>query len=335
MRGPSGACASERRPVKAIVQDRYGSADVLRLAEIKKPVPAEGEVLARIRAAGVDAGVWHTMAGQPYVMRVKGFGFRAPKNRVRGLDFAGEVESAGPGVTEVEPGDKIFGIARGSFADYARADVKRVVALPENVTFAQAAAVPVSGCTALQALRKAGVHEGQRVLITGAGGGVGSFAVQLAKAMGAHVTGVSSGSRLETVRAAGADRVIDRTQEDFTLSGDHFDVIVDTAGNRPVPELRRALASTGTVVFVGGEGGGRLFGGIGRQMRAGFLPGDQSFKSLRAKQTKPDLEYLRERLEEGTVKPIVDRTFSLAEAPEAIRYMHEGRARGKVVLTVD
>jgi NADPH:quinone reductase-like Zn-dependent oxidoreductase len=320
--------------VKAIVQDRYGSVDVLRLAEIERPLPAEGEAVVRVRAAGVDAGVWHTMAGQPYVMRVTGFGFRAPKNRVRGLDLAGVLESVGPGVTAFEPGDKVFGIGRGSFAEYARADVDRIVPLPENVTFSQAAAVPVSGCTALQALRKAKVDEGQRVLVTGAGGGVGSFAVQLAKAMGAHVTGVSGRSRVETVRAAGADRVIDRTKEDFTQRDDQFDVIVDTAGNLPVSRLRGALAPAGTVVFVGGEGGGRLFGGIGRQMRAGFLRGDQNFKALLAKQTKPDLEYLRSRLEEGTMKPIVDRTFPLAEAPEAIRYVHEGRARGKVVLTV-
>jgi NADPH:quinone reductase-like Zn-dependent oxidoreductase len=247
--------------MKAIVQDTYGSPDVLQLREIDKPVVGDDNVLVRVHAAGVDQRVWHLMAGLPYLVRLAGVGLRAPKNPVRGVDVGGRVEAVGVNLIQFQPGDEVFGTCRGSFAEYACARADQLAPKPANLTFEQAAAVPVSGCTALQAVRDRGkIRPGQRVLIIGAGGGVGTFAVQLAKAFGAEVTGVSSTTKVELVRSIGADRVIDYTREDFADDRNCYDVILDIAGNRSLSHLRRALAPEGTLVLVGGEGGGRCRG---------------------------------------------------------------------------
>ena len=320
--------------MKAIVQDVYGSPDVLQLREIEKPAIGGDEVLVRVSAAGVDQGVWHLMAGRPYLVRVAGVGLRAPKNPIRGLDVAGVVEAVGEQVTRLRPGDEVFGVCRGSFAEYACAPAHRLGLKPANISFVQAAAVPVSGCTALQAVRdRAKVQSGQRVLVIGAGGGVGTFAVQLAKLFGAAVTGVCSTSKVELVRSIGADRVVDYTREDFA-GGDRYDAILDTAGNRSLSRLRRALTPDGTLVIVGGEGGGRWLGGLDRQLRAQVLSvfGHHKMDTWISTQPRDDLEALRELLEAGKVTPVVDRTFPLSEVADAIRYLRSGRARGKVVI---
>jgi NADPH:quinone reductase-like Zn-dependent oxidoreductase len=323
--------------MKAIVQDTYGPPDVLQLREIDMPTIGGDEVLVRIHAAGVDQGVWHLMAGLPYLIRIAGFGLRAPKNPVRGYDVAGRVEAVGENVTRFQPGDEVFGTCRGSFAEYASAQDDRLAPKPANLSFEQAAAVPISGYAALQAVRDQGkVRPGQRVLIIGAGGGVGTFAVQLAKAYGAEVTGVSSTSKTDLVRSIGADHVIDYTQEDFADGRNRYDVILDIAGNRSLSHLRRALAPEGTLVIVGGEGGGRWLGGNDRQLRAQVLSPfvRQKLGTFISKERKEDLEELRELLEAGKVIPVLDRTFALSEVPEAIRYLRDGRAQGKVVITV-
>jgi NADPH:quinone reductase-like Zn-dependent oxidoreductase len=323
--------------VKAIIQDRYGSPEVLQLKEIDKPAIGDEEILLQVRAAGIDQGVWHLMAGLPYLIRIAGFGLRAPKNPVRGLDVAGRVEAVGEKVTEFRPGDEVFGTCNGSFAEYACARADRLAPKPANLTFEQAAALPISGYAALQAVRDQGkVRPGQRVLIIGAGGGVGTFALQLAKAFGAEVTGVASTTKTELVRSIGADHVIDYTREDFADGRNRYDVILDIAGNRSLSHLRRALAPEGTLVIVGGEGGGKWLGGIDRQLRAHVLSPfvRQKLGTWISKERKEDLDALRELLEAGKVTPVVDRTFPLSEVPEAIRYLREGRARGKVVITV-
>jgi NADPH:quinone reductase-like Zn-dependent oxidoreductase len=323
--------------MKAIVQDTYGSPDVLELREIDTPAEGDDEVLVRMHAAGVDQGVWHMMAGLPYLIRIAGFGLRAPKNPVRGYDVAGRVERIGENVTRFQPGDEVFGTCQGSFAEYACARADRLAPKPANLTFEQAAAVPISGYAALQAVRDQGkVRPGQRVLIIGAGGGVGTFAVQLAKAFGAEVTGVSSTTKTELVRSIGADRVIDYTREDFADGRNRYDVILDIAGNRSLSHLRRALVPEGTLVIVGGEGGGKWLGGIDRQLRARLLSPfvRQRLGTWISMEREEDLETLRELLEAGKVTPVVDRAFPLSEVPEAIRYLREGRARGKVVITV-
>ena len=322
--------------MKAIVQDTYGSPDVLELREIDKPVVGEGGVLVRVHAAGVDQGVWHLMAGVPYLMRIAGFGLRAPKNPVRGYDVAGRVEAVGENVSRFQPGDEVFGSCRGSFAEYACARVDRLATKPANLSFEQAAAVPISGYAALQAVRDRGkVQAGQRVLIIGAGGGVGTFAVQLAKTFGAEVTGVCSTTKTELVRSIGADHVIDYTREDFADGRSRYDVILDIAGNRSLSHLRRALAPEGTLVIVGGEEGGKWFG-IGRQLRATALSlfVRQNLGTWISTEREEDLETLRELLEAGKVTPVVDRAFPLSEVADAVRYLREGRARGKVVITV-
>jgi NADPH:quinone reductase-like Zn-dependent oxidoreductase len=322
--------------MKAIVQDRYGSPDVLQLRDIDKPVVGDDEVLVRVHAAGVDQGVWHLMVGEPYLMRVAGVGLRAPKNPVAGHDVAGSVEAVGGNVTAFQPGDEVFGVCRGSFAEYASARADRLDPKPANLSFEQAAAVPTSGATALQGVRDKGkVRPGQRVLIIGAGGGVGTFAVQLAKAYGAKVTGVCSTSKTDLVRSIGADHVIDYTREDFADGRTRYDAILDIAGNRSLSHLRRALTPDGTLVIVGGEGSGKVLG-IERQLRALMLSPfvRQKLGTWVATVRKDDLRVLHEFLEAGTVTPVVDRTFPLSEAPEAIRYMRKGLARGKVVITV-
>ncbi len=322
--------------MKAIVQDRYGSSNVLELRDIDKPKVGDGDVLVRVHAAGVDRGVWHLMTGLPYLVRL-GFGLRAPKTRVRGMDVAGRVEAVGKNVTQFQVGAEVFGICDGSFAEYACAREDKLVPKPSNLTFDQAAAVPVSACTALEGLRDvAKVQTGQKVLIIGASGGVGTFAVQLAKSFGAEVTGVCSTTKVELVRSIGADHVIDYMREDFAQMDQHYDVIFDIAGNRSLAHLRSALTPQGTLVIVGGEGGGRWFGGVDRQIRGLLLSPfvSHNLRTFISAERNEDLEFLKELIEAGKVAPVIDRTYALSEAPEAIRYLEEGHARGKVVITV-
>jgi NADPH:quinone reductase-like Zn-dependent oxidoreductase len=322
--------------VKAIIRDAYGSVDALRLADIDQPVAGEVDVLVHVHAAGVDQGVWHLMTGTPYAMRLAGFGIRAPKNALLGYDLAGRIEAVGAQVTEFRPGQEVFGTCRGSFAEYAVARADRLLPRPENVTFEQAAVVPISGFAALQAVREqGGVRSGQRVLIIGAGGGVGTFAVQIAKADGAEVTGVCSASKAELVRSIGADHVIDYTREDFVDGRNRYDVILDIAGNRSLSELRRALTPRGTLVIVGGEDAGKWLG-IRRQLRAAALSPfvRQKLGFFISKERPEDLEELRKLLEAGTIRPVVDKTFPLEEVPAAIQYLRDGRARGKIVVVI-
>ncbi|MCU1679468.1 MAG: alcohol dehydrogenase zinc-binding domain containing protein [Amycolatopsis sp.] len=323
--------------MKAMVQNTYGSPDVLEFSDLERPVAGPGEVLVRVHAAGVDPGVWHLTTGLPYLARLMGYGLRAPKARVRGLDFAGCVEVVGADVTRFQPGDDVFGTCEGSFAEYACVRVDRCAPKPANLTYAQAAAVPISAVTALQGLRDAAkVQPGQRVLVIGAAGGVGTFAVQLAKTFGAHVTGVCSTEKTDLVRSIGADEVIDYTRADFADGKHHYEVILDTAGNRSLSQLRRALRPRGILVIVGGEGPGRLFGGVDRVLRALLLAPfvSQRLRGLFAAQRQEDLEFLRQAAENGELTPVIDRTYPLNEAADAIRYVHKGHARGKVVLTV-
>ena len=324
--------------MKAIVQDTYGSPDVLELRDIAMPVVGDDEVLVRVHAAGVDPGVWHLMSGLPYLVRIMGYGLRKPKVRIRGRDVAGRVEAVGKNVTGFHPGDEVFGICEGSFAEYARAQVDKLAPKPAKLSFEQAATVPISGLTALQGLRDTGkVQPGQKVLIIGAAGGVGSFAVQLAKTFGAEVTGVCSTGKVDLVRSIGADHVIDYTREDFADGVPRYDLILDTAGNRSLSHLRRALAPKGTLVIVGGEGGGRWLGGFDRQiLRAPMLSPfvSQTLRPLISKERRKDLVVLTELIEAGKVTPIIDGTHPLSEVPEAIRYLERGHARGKVVITV-
>jgi NADPH:quinone reductase-like Zn-dependent oxidoreductase len=323
--------------MKAIVRDTYGSPDVLELKDIEKPRIGDGEVLVRVHAAGVDRGVWHIMTGLPYPIRLAGYGLRAPKNPVIGMDLAGIVEAAGKNVTRFRPGDEVFGIGEGSFAEYARAREEKLAPKPANLTFEQAAAVAVSGLTALQGLRDHGrVAPEQEVLIIGASGGVGTFAVQIAKAFGARVTGVSSTAKVEMVRSIGADHVIDYTREDFAEGEQRYDLILDIGGNSTLARLRRALTPEGTLVIVGGEGGGRWLGGTDRQLRATMLSRfvDQKLGTFVAKQNRKDLILLKKLIESGKVTPVIARTYPLSEVPQAIRYLEEGHAQGKVVISV-
>ena len=323
--------------MRAIVQDSYGSADVLRLAEIARPEIADNEVLVHVQAAGLDRGTWHVMAGRPYLMRILGFGFRKPKNRVPGLDVAGTVVAVGSAVTRFSPGDEVFGISRGSFAEYAAVLEDKLARKPANLTFEQAAAVPISAGTALQALTDAGsVEPGQRVLIIGASGGVGSYAVQLAKAFGAEVTGVCSTAKLDLVRSLGADHVIDYTQQDFADGTNRYDLILDIGGNSSLSRLRSALTPSGTLVIVGGEEGGKWTGGFGRSLRAPLLSPfvRQKLTMLASKERASDQERLTPLIESGKVTPSIDRTYSLDEVPDAMRHLETGQVRGKVVITI-
>jgi NADPH:quinone reductase-like Zn-dependent oxidoreductase len=323
--------------MKAIVQDRYGTTDVLELRDVEKPQPGDDELLIRVQAAGVDPGVWHLMTGLPYLVRIMGFGLRKPKIRIRGTDAAGIVEAAGKNVVRLKPGDQVYGTCEGSFAEYACAKAERLAPKPSNLSFEQAAAVPVSGMTALHGLRDVGkLQPEQKALIIGAAGGVGTHAVQLAKAFGAEVTGVCSTSKVDLVRAIGADEVIDYTREDFTQDTRRFDLILDTAGRRPLSQVRRALTPQGTLVIVGGEGGDRWLGGFQRQifapLRSRFT--EQKVLGLISQERQQDLLTLKAMIEEGKLTPVIDRTFPLGEAPQAIHYLEQGHARGKVVITV-
>ncbi|MEV4231123.1 NAD(P)-dependent alcohol dehydrogenase [Streptomyces bobili] len=324
--------------MKAIVQDVYGPAEVLELREVDKPVAGDDDVLIRVRAAGVDPSVWHLMTGLPYPVRIMGFGLRRPKLRIRGWDVAGTVESVGRNVTRFRPGDEVFGTCEGSFAEYACTGEDRLAPKPPNAGFEQVAAVPISAFTALYSLREQGrVQPGQKVLVIGAGGGVGTYAVQLAKVFGAEVTGVCGTDKVELVRSIGADHVIDYTRDDFTAGGPRYDLVLDTAGNRPLSHLRRALTARGTLVIVGGEGGGRWFGGMHRTLAALALSPFVGH-TLRApfvkEPTRDVLEPLAGYIEAGQVTPVIDRTYPLAEAADAVRRWGEGHTRGKLVLTI-
>ena len=324
--------------MQAIVQDHYGPAqDVLRLEEIDRPTIGDGEVLLRVHAAGVDRGVGHLMTGLPYPVRLAGFGVRAPKDRVRGREVAGSVEAVGPGVTTLAAGDKVFGISEGSFAGYARAKADKLAPLPGGLTFEQAAAVPVSALTALQAVRDHGrVRAGQKVLVICASGGVGTFAVQIAKAFGAEVTGVCSSAKVDLVTSIGADHVIDYTLGDIGSEGHRYDVVLDTGGSRPLRELRRMLTPSGTLVIVGAETSGRWLGGSDRQVRALLVSPfvGQKLGTFICSENGADLLVLTELIESGKVTPVIDRTYPLSETAAAVRYMQEGHACGKVVISV-
>ncbi len=337
------AASNENGPVadqdtmNAVVLDAYGTADELRVDRIARPTITDDEVLVRVHAAGMDRGTWHLMAGRPYLMRAIGFGFRRPKDRVLGRDVAGTVVAVGAAVTRFAVGDDVFGIGRGTFAEYAAVREDKLARKPANLTFEQAAVVPISAGTALQALCDVGrVEAGQKVLVIGASGGVGSYAVQIAKALGAEVTGVCSTAKVDLVRALGADHVLDYTREDFADGERRYDLILDVGGNPAVSRLRRALEPTGTVVFVGGEDGGSLTGGMGRQVRAVVLSlfVSQRLAMCASKERAGDLERLIPMLEAGTVVPAVDRTYPLAQVPEAMRHLEAGQVRGKVAITV-
>ena len=330
----TGAAASTMR---AIVQDSYGSADVFVLAQVARPEIADNEVLVHVEAAGLDRGTWHMMSGRPYLLRLLGFGFRRPKNRVPGLDVAGTVIAVGSSVARFSPGDEVFGISRGSFAEYAAVLEDKLARKPANLTFEQAAVVPISAGTALQALTDVGgVEQGQQVLIIGASGGVGSYAVQLAKAFGAEVTGVCSTAKLDLVRSLGADHVVDYTREDFAGGTSRYDLVLDIGGNSSLSRLRSALTPTGTLVIVGGEEGGRWTGGFGRSLRAPLISPfvRQRLTMLASKERAGDLERLSPLIESGQVVPSIDRTYPLDRVAEAMRHLEAGDVRGKVAFTI-
>jgi NADPH:quinone reductase-like Zn-dependent oxidoreductase len=324
--------------MKAIVHDRYGRAEVLAPADIDRPEPSEGEVLVRVHAAAVNPLDWFQLTGEPYIVRLVGGGIRRPKRRVRGSDFAGTVVSVGTGVTGVSAGDEVFGIARGSLAQYAIASAAAVAPKPRALSFEQAAAIPIAGVTALLAMRdRARVTPGERVLITGAGGGIGTFAVQIAKAYGAEVTGVCSSRNADIVGSLGADRVIDYAREDFTRSDQRYDVILDNAGGLALSALLRCLTPHGTLIPNSGNHGGRIFGTLGslagsaaRNMvvRQRIVPFVASVKS-------DDLMALSALIDDGKVLPVVGRIYPFADAAEALSEVGAGHARGKIVVSID
>ncbi|MGA7204761.1 MAG: NAD(P)-dependent alcohol dehydrogenase [Specibacter sp.] len=321
--------------MRAIVRERYGDADVLHLASVDRLVINDDEVLVRVKAAGLDRGTWHMMTGRPYAMRLV-TGFRRPKNPSVGLDLAGTVVAVGSAVTRFQVGEDVFGFGQGSFAEYAKAKEDKLALKPEGLSFELAAIVPVSAVTALQALRDAGhVQAGQKVLVTGASGGVGSYAVQVAKAFGAEVAGTCSTSKVELVRSLGADHVVDYSREDFADGGRQYDLILDFAGNPSLSRLRRALTATGTAVVGGGEHGGNVTG-MGRQLRALLLSPfiSQRLTMLVSKQRAGDLEDIAGLIAAGTVTPCLDRTFPLEQAADAMRYLVGGEARGKLAITL-
>ena len=324
-------------PVKAIVYCDYGLADVLKLEKVEKPVAEAGQIVVKIRAAAANPLDWHMMRGTPYVMRF-GTGLRRPTELRLGVDYAGVVESVGPGATQFKPGDEVFGARTGAFGEFVAAKADgNVVPKPANISFEQAAAVPVAAISALQGLRAGGVGAGTKVLINGASGGVGSFAVQIAKALGAQVTGVSSTRNLELVRSLGADSVIDYTQADYTAAGAKYDMILDNVGNHGFLANRRALAPEGKYVLIGGGGpdDGRWIGPMINPVKAMLLSPFimQDMEVLFAKLSRVDLAELSRLMAAGQVTPVIDRRYSLTEVPEAIRYLETGRARGKVIIT--
>jgi NADPH:quinone reductase-like Zn-dependent oxidoreductase len=321
--------------VKAIVYHNYGSPDVLQCEEIAKPTPGDSEVLIRVRAASVNPLDWRLMKGRPYSARIL-FGLRKPKITRPGLDVAGQLEAVGRNVTQFKPGDQVFGVCQGAFAEYACASESKLVIKPDNVTFEQAASAPVGGFTALQGLRDKGqIQPGQKVLINGAAGGVGTFAVQIAKWFGADVTGVCSTRNVDMVRSIGADHVIDYTQEDFTESGQRYDLFFDCVVNHSLSACRRVLDPKGIYIIVGAPDSRWLIGLLARPITARVLSPfvRQKLVSCMARSNKQDLTILRDLMEAGKLTPVIDRRYSLSEVPEAIRYLEEGHARGKVVIT--
>lgn len=323
--------------MQAIVQDRYGSAAVLELRTIDRPEVAADEVLIEVHAAGVARGVWHLMTGLPYLIRVAGYGFRKPKNPVSGLDVAGRVVAIGDKVTRFEPGDEVFGVGKGSYAQYATADQDKLAKKPTNTTFEEAAVAVVSGITALEALTDVGnVQPGQQVLIIGASGGVGTFAVQLAKTLGANVTGVSGPAMTETVRSLGADQVIDYTREDFVDGTSQYDLILDIGGRNSISRLRSVLAPKGTLVIVGGEGGNRLTGGVGRQLRAMMLSPfiGQRLTTFISSESHTYIERLAAYIESGAVASTIGHRFSLADVGAAIARLETSHSSGQSVIVV-
>jgi NADPH:quinone reductase-like Zn-dependent oxidoreductase len=328
--------AADQPTMQAIVQHRYGTGpgNMLRLERIARPDIAANEVLVQVRAAGVDRGTWHLMAGQPYLIRLLGFGFRGPKNPVPGLDVAGTVVATGADVTRFRVGDEVFGIARGSFAEYAAAREDKLARKPARLSFDQAAAVAVSGLAALQGLRAGRIQAGQKVLVIGASGGVGSYAVQLARALGSEVTGVCSTAKADLVRSIGADRVIDYCREDFADGRQHYDLILDIGGNSALSRLRRALTPAGALVIAGGEGA--KWTGVGRQLRALALSPwvRQRLTMYFSQHRQADLEELRQLTESGQVTPVIGRTYPLADVPDAISHLQAGHARGKLAIII-
>jgi NADPH:quinone reductase-like Zn-dependent oxidoreductase len=324
--------------VKAIVYEEYGSTDVLKLQDIDRPAVTDDGVLVRVHAASVNPVDWHTMTGTPYLVRMQA-GLRKPKGEQLGVDFAGTVDEVGKDVTQFRPGDEVFGARNGSLAEYVCVREERaVVHKPAGVTFEQAGTVAVAAISALQGLRDKGeIQAGQRVLINGASGGVGTFAVQVAKSFGAEVTAVCSTRNVDTARSIGADQVVDYTQEDFTRNGARYELILDVAGNRSWSDYKRVLDDKGTLVVVGGPKGNRWIGPLSQalKLRLGSVGGSRRVVApFLAKVNKADLLVLQKLLEAGTVKPVIDRQYALTEAAEAFRYLGEGHARGKIVVTV-
>ena len=321
--------------MKAISRNTYGSADVLELREIDKPVPKDNQLLLKVCAASVNPFDWHILRGEPFLVRLMGFGLLKPKHQILGADMAGRIEAIGKNVTQFKVGDEVFGSSIGGFAEYACIREDNVALKPTNLTYEQAATVPVAGLTALQAIRDHGrIQEGQQVLINGASGGVGTFAVQIAKALGAHVTGVCSGKNVEMVRSIGADHVIDYTKEDFWVSGKQYDLIMDNAAFYSINKPLRALKATGTYVGVGGSSS---TAGVLQSLI--FNPIIAKIKRRRvvsfiADMNQADLVFMKEFLETGKVVPVIDRKYSLDETPQAISYVEKGHARGKVVITI-
>jgi NADPH:quinone reductase-like Zn-dependent oxidoreductase len=336
---PQASAGTAAATMTGNAQDRYGPApeDVLRIAELAVPTIADGQVLVRVHAASVDRGTWHVMAGLPYPIRLAGFGLRRPKYANPGQALAGTVEAVGTDAGGFSPGDAVYGIGKAAFAEYALAPVGKLAAKPGSLSFAQAASVPISGLTALQAVRDHGrIQPGEQVLIIGASGGVGSFAVQLAKSAGGEVTGVCSTGKVDEVRALGADHVIDYIREELTAGNRRYDVILDIGGNRRLSQLRRMLTPRGRLVIVGGETGGRWLGGTDRQIRARLLSMfvSQQLGTFINKENARDLITLREMIDAGTLTPAVDRTYPLNDVPAAIRHLLDGHARGKIVIGI-
>src|SRR5438128_962687 len=335
-----GRTAAPSNPMKAITYCDYGLAN-LKLEEIEKPVPNDNQILVRVRAASVNPYDWHFVEGTPKIMRMMGVGLRKPKDTRVGVDFAGTVEAIGKNVTRFKPGDEVFGGRGGAFAEYVCRRAEGAIALkPASITFEQAASVNIAGITALQALRdKGNVQPGQKVLINGASGGVGTFAVQIAKSFGADVTGVCSTRNVDLVRSLGADHVIDYTKEDFAKGEQRYDVILDNVPNHSLSECRRILNPNGKYVMIGGGGpnDSRWIGPFGRVINTMILSPfvSQKMGMMMADPSQKDLAVLADMMQSGKVKPVIDRTYKLSEVPEAIRYLEQGHARGKVVITVD
>jgi NADPH:quinone reductase-like Zn-dependent oxidoreductase len=322
--------------MRAIVQDRYGSSDTWRLTDIDLPQIEPHEVLVHVRAAGLDRGTWHAMTGRPFLMRIMGFGLRSPKNRVPGLAVAGIVTAVGANVTRFAVGDEVFGVSRGAFAEYAAAREDKLAAMPRNLTFEQAAAVPISATTALQGLRLGRIEAGQKVLVIGASGGVGTYAVQLAKSYGTEVTGVCSATKADFVRSLGASHTIDYATDDATDGSQRYDLILDIAGNTPLRSLRRALDAKGSLVIVGGESKGNVTGGFGRSLRAPLVSlfTHQRLTMLVSKEHHAHLLPLTDLIDAGKLTPSIDATYKLEAAPDAMRHLEGGMVRGKISIVM-